>query len=63
MNTERIQNIGANTQNFTPIPEGKLEEPIENLNQLENESEDIGETLSSLLLKKKNPLFSFFGFG
>ena len=63
MNTERIQNIGANTQNFTPIPEGKLEEPIENLNELENESEDIGETLSSLLLKKKNPLFSFFGFG
>ena len=61
MNTKRIQNIGANTQNFTPIPEGKLNEPIED--QLAIDEEAMGNKLSALLMKRKNPLFNFFGFG
>ena len=61
MDKQRIQKIGANTQNFTPIPEGKLNEPIED--QLAIDEEAMGNKLSALLMKRKNPLFNFFGFG
>ena len=58
MDKQRIQNIGANTQNFTPIPEGKLKEPIEDQLAIDETMEN---KLSALLMKRKNPLFNFFG--